>query len=196
MIFICVHLSRLILHECHAMTFKTWQSIRALTDKTLSFPLIHLVLSSVFVLLCLIHHFVIFSLIMSYDRIGSLSFSPNIQRRKAYWYKKSEVDCYISKLIFLISKYAFPITVFIKGKRKRNTRSYGKSPQTNRKNQRDNIKTPPKTSITHRLRTALGRSAGVTIATQLVWLNQFNGIPSFPLTAKSCVVKCIWLKYR
>ena len=41
--------------------------------------------------------------------------------------------------------------------------------------QRDNTKTPPKTSITQRLRTVLGRSVGVAIATQLVWLNMFTG---------------------
>ena len=33
------------------------------------------------------------------------------------------------------------------------------------KKQRDNTKTPPKTSITQRLRTDLGRSVGVTTAT-------------------------------
>ena len=43
------------------------------------------------------------------------------------------------------------------------------------KTQRCNTKTPPKTSITQQLRTDLGRSVGVTIATQLVWLNQFTG---------------------
>ena len=43
------------------------------------------------------------------------------------------------------------------------------------KKQRDNTKTATKTSITQRLRTDLGRSAGVTIATQLVWLNRFTG---------------------
>ena len=31
------------------------------------------------------------------------------------------------------------------------------------------------TSITQRLQTDLGRSVGVTTATQLVWLNQFTG---------------------
>ena len=36
------------------------------------------------------------------------------------------------------------------------------------KKQRDNTKTQPKTSITQRLRIDLGRSVGVTIATQLV----------------------------
>ena len=57
------------------------------------------------------------------------------------------------------------------------TQSYDKSPYTDRKikKQRDNTKTPPKTSITQRLQTDLGRSVRVTIATQLVWLNQFTG---------------------
>ena len=40
------------------------------------------------------------------------------------------------------------------------------------KKQNDNTKTPPKTSITQRLRTDLGRSVEITIATQLVWLNR------------------------
>ena len=60
------------------------------------------------------------------------------------------------------------------------TQSYDKSPYTDRKikkkkQQRDNTKTPTKTSITQRLRNDLGRSVGVTIATQLVWLNRFTG---------------------
>ena len=38
----------------------------------------------------------------------------------------------------------------------------------------DNTKTSPKALITQRLSTELGRSVGVTIATQLVWLNQFT----------------------
>ena len=42
------------------------------------------------------------------------------------------------------------------------------------KKQRDNIKTPPKTSITKRLRTDLGWSVGVTTFTLLVWLNRFT----------------------
>ena len=47
------------------------------------------------------------------------------------------------------------------------------------KKQRDNIKTPPKTFITQRLRTDLGRSVGVTAVTPLVWLNRFrNAQPS------------------
>ena len=42
------------------------------------------------------------------------------------------------------------------------------------KKQRDNIKTPPKTWITQRLQTDLGRSVGVTAVTPLVWLNRFT----------------------
>ena len=38
------------------------------------------------------------------------------------------------------------------------------------KGQSDNTKTPQKSSIKQRLRTDLGRSVGVTTATQLVWL--------------------------
>ena len=43
------------------------------------------------------------------------------------------------------------------------------------KKQNENTKTPPKTSITQRLRTDLGWSIGVTTAIQLVWLNRFTG---------------------
>ena len=56
------------------------------------------------------------------------------------------------------------------------TQSYDKSPYTHEKKnkkQRDNTKTPSKTSITQRLRTDLGRSVDVTTATPLVWLNRF-----------------------
>ena len=51
------------------------------------------------------------------------------------------------------------------------TQSYDKSPYTNR----NNTTMPPKTLITQRLRTDLGRSVGVTTATLLVWLNRFTG---------------------
>ena len=43
------------------------------------------------------------------------------------------------------------------------------------KKQRDNTQAPPKTSITQRLGIDFVRSDGVTIATQLVWLNRFTG---------------------
>ena len=45
-----------------------------------------------------------------------------------------------------------------------------------------------KTSITQRLRTDLGRSVGVTTATQLVWLSRFHD-PNIPTNRKSCVIK-------
>ena len=57
------------------------------------------------------------------------------------------------------------------------TQSFNKSPYTHRKIQKATRqhKTPRKTSITQRLRTDLGRSDGVTIATQLVLLNRLTG---------------------
>ena len=56
------------------------------------------------------------------------------------------------------------------------TQSYDQNPYTNRKfeNQMNHTKTPPKTSITQRLRTDLRRSIGVTTVISLVWLNRFN----------------------
>ena len=45
-----------------------------------------------------------------------------------------------------------------------------KSPKSNTTTQN----TPPKTSITQRLRTDLGRSVGVTAVTPLVWLNRLT----------------------
>ena len=41
--------------------------------------------------------------------------------------------------------------------------------------QRGNTKTPPKTSITQRLRTDFGRSVGVTTLNPLLRLNRFTG---------------------
>ena len=49
------------------------------------------------------------------------------------------------------------------------------TPTEQSKKHHDNIKTPPKTSITQRLRADLGRSVGATAVTPLVWLNQFMG---------------------
>ena len=49
-----------------------------------------------------------------------------------------------------------------------NTKSNTKSHQNNSKKQRDNTKTPPKTSNTQRFRFDIGRSVGVTTATQMV----------------------------
>ena len=76
------------------------------------------------------------------------------------------------------------------------TQSYDKSPFIDRKSkkQRENTKTPQKTSITQRLRTDLGRSVGVTIAIQLVWLNRFTGSQPSHLPQKPCNQKDTHLK--
>ena len=54
------------------------------------------------------------------------------------------------------------------------TQSYDKSPYTNRNVKKGKVttqqSTQQKSSIKQRLRTDLGRSVGVTTATQLVWL--------------------------
>ena len=61
------------------------------------------------------------------------------------------------------------------------TQSYDKSPYTNRnvKKAKWQHKTPQKKSIKQQLRTDLGRSVGVTTATQLVWFTRFTG-PNLP----------------
>ena len=57
------------------------------------------------------------------------------------------------------------------------------TPTEKSEKQRGNTKTPPKTSITQQLRTDLGRSVGVTITTELVWLDTCHTkliqVPSF-----------------
>ena len=49
------------------------------------------------------------------------------------------------------------------------------------KGQSDNTNNATKSSIKQQLRTDLGRSVGVTTATQLVWLTWFTGPPSHSL---------------
>ena len=56
--------------------------------------------------------------------------------------------------------------------------THAPTPTEKSKEQRDNTKTPPKTSITQRFRTDLVRSVWVAIATQLVWLNLVVSQPS------------------
>ena len=60
------------------------------------------------------------------------------------------------------------------------------TPTEKSKKQRDNTKTP---TITQRLRTDLGRSVGVTTATQLVWLNRCTISQPSHTNRKSCVIK-------
>ena len=54
----------------------------------------------------------------------------------------------------------------------------------NSKTKGQHTQTPPKTSITQRLRTDLGRSVGVT-SNQTGVVKPVYGIPTFPLTAKA-----------
>ena len=69
------------------------------------------------------------------------------------------------------------------------------TPTEKSKNQRDKTKTPPKISITQRLRTDLGRSVGVTIVNHpTVVVKPVYGIPTFLLTAKACNQKDTQLK--
>ena len=65
-------------------------------------------------------------------------------------------------------------------KKKDLTHFYDKSPYTDGKikKQRDNTKTPLKSSTKQRLWADLGRSVGVMIATQVVWENQLTGSQS------------------
>ena len=65
------------------------------------------------------------------------------------------------------------------------TQSYDKSPYTSRNVKRGKVTAhtmPQICSITQRLRADLGRSVGVTTATQLVWLTGLRA-PTFPLPA-------------
>ena len=55
--------------------------------------------------------------------------------------------------------------------------------------QMDNIKMPPKTSITQRLWTDLRRSVGETIVIQLGMVKPVYAYPTFPLTAKAVLSK-------
>ena len=52
------------------------------------------------------------------------------------------------------------------------------TPEEMSKGQSDNANNATKSSITQRLRTDLGRSVGVTTATQLVWLTGLRAQPS------------------
>ena len=70
------------------------------------------------------------------------------------------------------------------------TQSYDKSPYThgNVKRAVTTQTTPQKSSIKQRLRTDLGRSVGVTTATQLVWFTRFTG-PNLPTHRNSRVIE-------
>ena len=56
------------------------------------------------------------------------------------------------------------------------------------KGQNDNTNNATKNSITERLRTDWGRSVGITMDTQLVWLTWFTG-PTFPFPATAVLIQ-------
>ena len=72
------------------------------------------------------------------------------------------------------------------------TQSYDKSPYThgNVKRAVTTQTTPQKSSIKQRLRTDLGRSVGVTTATQLVWFN--NNLKNSKLYSNFIVQNILW----
>ena len=75
------------------------------------------------------------------------------------------------------------------------TQSYDKSPYTSRnvKRANDNTNNVTKNSITQRFRTDLGRSVGVTTASQLVWLTNVRAQPS-QSPQQPCIQKDTYLK--
>ena len=83
--------------------------------------------------------------------------------------------------------YTIICTLLLKRKKGRDlTQSYDKSPYTSRNVKRARLQhNAKKSSITQRLRTGLGRSVGVTTATQLLWLTGLRAKPShFPWNQK------------
>ena len=94
--------------------------------------------------------------------------------------------CMTNDLLYLQCTY-----IDYKRKRKRSDSVIWQKPlhqQICQKGQMTTQTTPQKSSITERLRTGWGRSVGVTMATQLVWLIWFTG-PTFPPPRNSRVIK-------
>ena len=79
----------------------------------------------------------------------------------------------------------------MKTKRRRSDSVLLQKPLYPRKCQKGKVKTqtaPQKSSIKQRLRPDLGRSVGVTTATQLVWFTRFSG-PNLPTPRNSRVIE-------
>ena len=125
--------------------------------------------------------------------------------RDLHWIRKQRTNNAIGKILSPISYYRKwtninengsrillrkkEIGIWWEEKRMRSDSVLWQKPTDRKsKKQRDNTKTPTKTSITQWLWTDLGRSVGVTIATKLVWLNRFTGSkPS--INRKSRIIK-------
>ena len=72
------------------------------------------------------------------------------------------------------------------------TQSYDKSPYTDRKLQKASWKTPPKSSITQRVRTDLGRSVGLTAVNQTGVVKPGLRALTPPTHRKSSVINRTW----
>ena len=90
-------------------------------------------------------------------------------------------------IIMLIQQFLCQLSIDLKRKRRRSDPVLWQKPPIpteNSKTKGQHTQTPPKTSITQRLRTDLGRSVGVTSNPTGV-VKPVYGIPTFPLTAKA-----------
>ena len=79
-------------------------------------------------------------------------------------------------------------------KRRDLTQSYDKAPTPTEKSKKQYDNTKIHQNFEQRLRTDLGRSVEVTIATQLVWLNRFTGSQPSHEPQKPCNQKDTHLK--
>ena len=98
-------------------------------------------------------------------------------------FKFSAVSQIWKKYIQKLNDWDLPFSSYatFSGKKERDlTQSCAESPYTNRKsNNHLTTKNTIEKSISHRLRTDLGRLVVVTKAIQLVWLNQVTGTQPF-----------------
>ena len=122
---------------------------------------------------------------LKFKRVNTQAFfqSLHLQQhliKQSFWYFALLFSCWEFKLIWKGGSVKRALDACCKrsryvpsGEKGRDlTQSYDKSPYTNRNVKRavTTQTTPQKSSIKQRLRTDLGRSVGVTTATQLVWL--------------------------
>ena len=102
--------------------------------------------------------------------------------------KKKREDCSRHQVRYIIADIrVFVVTTTRRQKGRDLTPSYDKKPLHQQKCQKGKVTTqtmPQKSSITQRLRTDLGRSIGVTTATQLVWLTGLRANLPTPRTSR------------
>ena len=96
---------------------------------------------------------------------------------------KNFTECPKTTLIIILKRTLGAFQSLLREKKEDLTQSYDESPRKIQKATSQH-KNATKTSISRRLRTDLGWSVWVTIATQLLWLNRFTESKPFPLTTK------------